>query len=542
MVYGTHEWLPVNRTRGRSPSVLYRKSRVCHVNHKRYDIVQMACMMLPYMGICKPTGPCLANEILVRAHPGEKARLSASSSGKQVGLMVDRGSLVIVEQTLLRGIDPTKRVPRRFDLGMSDFVGSDACQDENRDPSPRKLSLSLKRPKEPSSSESLKAKRPRKALQASNDITEADYDRMAVPFVPANTKKNNDWARKNFIAWRDARNAANPNNKCPEDLLYKVPFDIDALVYWLPRYVCETRTKAGKKYPASTILCLLWGLLREMRSVSPDCPNFMDTSDSRFKGMHSIVDSYFRQLRSEGVGAAVRHASLINKDEENLLWQQGVLGDDTPERLLRAVFYYNGKNICLRGGKEHRCLKISQFVRSYDPDMYTYTENGSKNRSGGLYECRVENKCVVLMATPNAGNRCHVRLLDKYLAKLHPKARELDCFYMQPLTSSVVSDPTKIWFSAQPCGENKLSSMVKNMFKMVGIEGKTNHSLRASGATEMFKAGVPEKIIQERTGHRSVKALRTYERTTAMQHLSVANVLSSSSNVSFSDAKMNLSQ
>lgn len=45
---------------------------------------------------------------------------------------------------------------------------------------------------------------------------------------------------------------------------------------------------------------------------------------------------------------------------------------------------------------------------SHDPDMYTYTENGSKNRSGDLYECRVENKSVILMASPAVGNRCHV--------------------------------------------------------------------------------------------------------------------------------------
>ena len=41
----------------------------------------------------------------------------------------------------------------------------------------------------------------------------------------------------------------------------------------------------------------------------------------------------------------MEHATLINKEEENLLWEHGVLGDDTPERLLHAVFYYNGKNI-----------------------------------------------------------------------------------------------------------------------------------------------------------------------------------------------------
>ena len=89
------------------------------------------------------------------------------------------------------------------------------------------------------------------------------------------------------------------------------------------------------------------------------------------------------------------------------------------------MFYYNGKNICLRCGKEHHALKILQFVRSYNPDKYTYTENGSKNRSGGLYERRVENKSVVIMASPDNGNRCHANLLDKYISKLHPRAREL---------------------------------------------------------------------------------------------------------------------
>ena len=451
----------------------------------------------------------------------------------------DTNMVSVVDPLLLEKADPSRRVSRKFDLGMSDFVGVDAFDDENVEPPVKgksRLSLTLKRNALTVVTGAC-AKKPRKALQAKNDnaISEAEYEVMAAPFVPSNTKKNNQWAHNNFVAWRDARNARNPDNLCPEDLLSKQPFDVEALAYWLPRYACETRTKAGKKYPASTILSLLGGLLREMRALSPECPNFLDTSDSRFKGMHSIIDAYFRQLRSEGVGAIVKHASLINKEEENLLWEHGVLGDDSPERLLNAVFFYNGKNICLRGGKEHRALKISQFVRSYDPDQYVYKENGSKNRSGGLYECRVENKSVVIMACKDAGVRCHVHLLDIYLSKLPPKAREIDCFYMKPLGVHVIKQPSKPWFSCQPCGENKLSGMVKSMFERIGVGGKTNHSLRATGATEMFRAGVPEKIIQERTGHRSLKALRTYERTTAAQHLSVASVFSSSSDVRFSD-------
>ena len=88
----------------------------------------------------------------------------------------------------------------------------------------------------------------------------------------------------------------------------------------------------------------------------------------------------FRSLRDEGIGAEVKHASLISKKEENLLLENGVLGIDNPLQLLRAVFYVNGKVFCLHGGKEHRNLKIPQFIRHFEPDHYVYTENGLKNR------------------------------------------------------------------------------------------------------------------------------------------------------------------
>ena len=64
---------------------------------------------------------------------------------------------------------------------------------------------------------------------------------------------------------------------------------------------------------------------------------------------------------------------------------------------------------------------------------------------------------------------------------------------MKPLGKHVVQKSSGSWFSCQPCGVNKLIGMVKSMFSSFGISGKSNHSLRASGTTEMFRAGVPEK-------------------------------------------------
>ena len=72
------------------------------------------------------------------------------------------------------------------------------------------------------------------------------------------------------------------------------------------------------------------------------------------------------------------------------------------------------------------------------------------------------------------------------------------------------------------------------MCKLTNILGHhTNHSLRATGGTDLYTAGVPEKIIQEWTGHRSIDSLRTYEHTSEKQKLAVSKVLSSKTEVNF---------
>ena len=54
--------------------------------------------------------------------------------------------------------------------------------------------------------------------------------------------------------------------------------------------------------------------------------------------------------------------------------------------------------------------------------------------------------------------------------------------------------------------------------------------------TELFEAGVPEKIIKESTGHRSLEALRLYERTTNEQQKAVSAILSADKKTTYKDA------
>ena len=58
-------------------------------------------------------------------------------------------------------------------------------------------------------------------------------------------------------------------------------------------------------------------------------------------------------LHSSGIGVERRGAQLITPDIESQLWAKGFLGLHSPQALLTAVFFYNGKNFCLQGIHEH---------------------------------------------------------------------------------------------------------------------------------------------------------------------------------------------
>ena len=288
----------------------------------------------------------------------------------------------------------------------------------------------------------------------------------------------------------------------------------------------EARKKNGEKYPPATLHQILCGVLRQMRQLNCMCLNFLDKGDKRFKPLHNTLDAHFHKLHSDGIGIKVKHAEVITGEEEMKLWSSGEMALDTPVALQNAVFYTVGKFFCLRGGQEHRSLRISQFIRLEEPDRYVYHENTSKNRNGSFKQLHVKPKVVPLYAVPKAGDRCPVMIIDKYINKLPKDAFKKDLFYVRPLPTLPKND-IQPWYSSVPVGKNTLNNKIKLMCERAKIVGnKTNHSLRATGATALFDSGIPEKVIQDRTGHRSVEALRTYEHTSEKQHKEVSTILS----------------
>ena len=92
--------------------------------------------------------------------------------------------------------------------------------------------------------------------------------------------------------------------------------------------------------------------------------------------------------------------------------------------------------------------------------------------------------------------RCLVDIYKLYIGLAEINNKNGKAFYYRP-------DRKELGFHKCPVGVNTLATILPNMCKAAGLKVKTSHSLRVTCATALFQHGVEEKLIRQRTGHRS---------------------------------------
>ena len=223
---------------------------------------------------------------------------------------------------------------------------------------------------------------------------------------------------------------------------------------------------------------------------------------------------------------------MISYDFENLLWDKSVLGEQDPDILRDTVLFSIGINYGLRAGDEHYYLrrstpeKESQFTfqhNSVGKRCVVYTEDTiTKTNDGGLANMRKDRKIVWIYPSDNI-NCCPVRLIDKYISLCPPvkSVKHKSNFYLRSLEKI---NPAQ-WYSHQVVGICTLRKTIGRMLKDAKLDGFfTNHSLRRSGTSRLFQAGVDRKIIKEYTGHRS-DVVDQYQITSEAQRQELSAIL-----------------
>ena len=199
---------------------------------------------------------------------------------------------------------------------------------------------------------------PQKRQRFAAPATREDVARATKAAIPIKTQKDTDWCVSIWNQWCDER----PSNSTSDGFSVKLESDsstlasaVSVLPQWLPLFTLEARKQNGDPYPPETLYHIICGIFRFVRlNGSPQVDFF---HDKEFAECRSVLDSEMKRLKSQGVGSKKRKAEPLTVEDEEFLWEKGILGDHSPQALLNAVFFQNSVNFALRSGSEHRALR-----------------------------------------------------------------------------------------------------------------------------------------------------------------------------------------
>ena len=279
------------------------------------------------------------------------------------------------------------------------------------------------------------------------------------------------------------------------------------LEYALVRFIPEvTKCKGDGQYPGRTLYQLCTSI---QKYLNINKIPWKIVKGNEFEDVKIVLDNVMKERAQDNVGMVKKQAEVITYEYENELWSKGILGEGDPDTLRNTVLFLIGINCILRAGDEHYYLRRNmpdkesqlQFrLNSKGQRCLVYTEDTvTKANDGELKNMKSDRKIVWVCPSSNI-DRCPVRLVEKYMKLCPENYYAKPNFYLQSLQKPTPSR----WYASQVVGENTLGKVIKTMLHDARIDGYfTGHSLRRSGTTRLFQAGVDRKIIKEISGHKS---------------------------------------
>ena len=159
---------------------------------------------------------------------------------------------------------------------------------------------------------------------------------------------------------------------------------MDELQADLCDFIVEIRKENGEQYPSSSMYDLISGLSLYLEREHGFTNKLVSGA---FRAVRNTLDNVMKERTAEGVGGRPERDPIL-EEHEQILWDKGILGEDSPDKLRQTVFFLIGVRFGLRGLKEQYELRRypdSQIniVKIDGKDALVYREFQSKTRQGG---------------------------------------------------------------------------------------------------------------------------------------------------------------
>ena len=147
------------------------------------------------------------------------------------------------------------------------------------------------------------------------------------------TESKIKWAVKAYCDWRDVKL---DQEDCPSEILYADIRDTGSLTkenleYSLCRFIVEVKKSRDEgDYPGRTLYQMSCAIQSHLRKKKID---WKIVHGDGFVDFNRVLDSVMQERAVQCIGTIKRQAEVISLEFENTLWNNNVLGEDTPDKL-----------------------------------------------------------------------------------------------------------------------------------------------------------------------------------------------------------------
>ena len=139
------------------------------------------------------------------------------------------------------------------------------------------------------------------------------------------------------------------------------------------------------------------GINRTIQESKPEISLFQTP---QLKPFQNVLDGRLKDLQGKQPPYRKR---AISVNDEAKMWEEGIVGTETPDSVINTFLFLTGKLFALRGGREQRDLSHDQFQFVEQCDgmmMIKYGEKLSKTNQGGLKRRKKEPKQIEHVEDP----------------------------------------------------------------------------------------------------------------------------------------------
>ena len=98
----------------------------------------------------------------------------------------------------------------------------------------------------------------------------------------------------------------------------------------------EIRKENGEQYPSSSMYDLISGLSLYLETEHGFTNKLVSGA---FRAVRNTLDNVMKERTAEGLGGRPERDPIL-EEHEQILWEKGILGEDSPDKLRQTVFFF----------------------------------------------------------------------------------------------------------------------------------------------------------------------------------------------------------